>query len=330
MQGLYLLWWVQERHVPATVVASMMAAGELSLVLLEIPTGWVADRVGHRRALIAGSCVQVIAMLCCWLAMDAIGVLLASILVAVGDALRSGADEALLYRSCAAVAGQAGFQRIQARATTITIVAHVALIVLGGLLVGALGYAAGWMAEVAFAAAGVVIAWRFVEPPPAPLTVHDKDRESEQRIGGRASVRVMIALIAPVAWMGGLETIALFLTQTNGTEPVRLTVAVAVITMCEALGAAAATKLKADTRLPIALAIASSLVFAAGLITPLGMVGAAMATSLCLGLAEPLRSAAIQRSCADDQRARAASLASACDKALAIIALPLAGRLRQS
>ena len=62
----------------------------------------------------------------------------------------------------------------------------------------------------------------------------------------------------------------------------------------------------------------------AGITTALGVPGAAMTISVCLGLAEPLRSAAIQRACTDDQRARAASLASACDKAIAIIALPLA------
>jgi hypothetical protein len=329
MQGLYLLWWVQERHVPAAVVASVMAIGEVALLLLEVPTGWFADRVGHRRSLIAGSCVQTVAMLWCWLATDAIGVLVASILVAVGDALRSGADEALLYRSCAACDREPEFQRIAAHSNTVTILAHAALIVLGGVLVRTLGFATGWLTEVAFAAAGIAIACLFVEPPPARVDAGEASGGVPAGASRRLGIRVLIGLVAPVAWMGGLETIAVFLTQTGDAEPVRLTAVVAIITLCEALGAACAAKLRASGALQMWLAIGASAMFAAGVTTPLGIAGAAMLMSLCVGAAEPLRSAALQRVCADDERARAASLASACDKAIAIVALPVAGFLRR-
>jgi fucose permease len=67
---------------------------------LEVPTGWVADRLGHRVSLIIGSFVQVCAMLVFWQAATPPALLAASLLVALGDAFRSGADEALLYRSC--------------------------------------------------------------------------------------------------------------------------------------------------------------------------------------------------------------------------------------
>ena len=328
MQGLYLLWWVQERQVPAAVVASLMAAGEVAAMLLEVPTGWLADRAGHRRSLIAGSCVQTLAMAWCWLATDATGVLIAIVLVAAGDALRSGADEALLYRSCVACDRETEFQRIEARTNTVTIVAHAALIVAGGLLVGTLGYAAGWIAEIALAAVGVVIACVFVDPPPA-LTAGEVAEGTGVAASRPVAVSTLLRLIAPVAWMGGLGTMAVFLTQTGDAEPVRLTSVVAAITLCEALGAACATRLRAGVAFEAGLAIAASATFVAGLTTPLGIAGAAMLLSLCLGLAEPLRSAAIQRVCADDQRAGAASLASACDKAIAIVALPLAGWIRR-
>jgi hypothetical protein len=50
-----------------------------------------------------------------------------------------------------------------------------------------------------------------------------------------------------------------------------------------------------------------------------------VALSFLTGLMFPLRAAAIQRVAADHVRARAASLASACDKVLATVALLLAG-----
>src|SRR5262250_3292529 len=125
MHGLYLLWWVQEKHVPVAVVAVFRATGDLAITALEIPTGWLADRFGHRVSVIIGSLAQVGGMLMCWLGEGVPGLLLAILLVAVGDAFRSGADQALLYRSCVALDRQADFQRIEARARGIQLAALV-------------------------------------------------------------------------------------------------------------------------------------------------------------------------------------------------------------
>ena len=38
MHGLYLLWWVQEKQLPPEVVAAILAAGDIALLFLEIPT----------------------------------------------------------------------------------------------------------------------------------------------------------------------------------------------------------------------------------------------------------------------------------------------------
>jgi hypothetical protein len=50
--------------------------------------------------------------------------------------------------------------------------------------------------------------------------------------------------------------------------------------------------------------------------------------SFLVGVAQPLRAAAIQRLAADGVRARAASLASACDMAFSTVGLPAAGLWR--
>jgi MFS family permease len=83
MHGLYLLWWVQEKQMSPAVVAATLAAGDLAIMLLEVPTGWFADRYGHRRSLILGSFVQVLGMLCCWLGQGIPGLIAASVLVAL-------------------------------------------------------------------------------------------------------------------------------------------------------------------------------------------------------------------------------------------------------
>src|SRR5439155_9560102 len=139
MHGLYLLWWVQEKGVPPAIVAATLAAGDVVLAALEVPTGWFADRFGHRVSLIVGSVAQVTGILVFWLGQGAGGLLLATLLVALGDAFRSGADQALLYRSCVALDREAAFRTIEATTRAIELVALVGLILAGGAIVDAWG-----------------------------------------------------------------------------------------------------------------------------------------------------------------------------------------------
>ena len=157
MDGLYLLWWVQEKQMSPALVAATMAAGDLALMALEVPTGWFADRFGSRRSLILGSFLQVAGMICCWLAEGVPGLVGACLLVALADAFRSGADHSLLYRSCTALGREADFQRIEARARAIQVVVLALLTVGGGAIVTTWGFAAGWIAETLLCAAGGVV-----------------------------------------------------------------------------------------------------------------------------------------------------------------------------
>jgi MFS family permease len=164
---VYLLWWVQHKHISPAIVAAILAAGDLAVTVLEAPTGWLADRYGHRRSLMLGSAVQVVAMLFCWLGEGVAGLLTASLLVALGDAFRSGADQALLYRSCVALERTRDFQRIEATTKSVELIALVALLLVGGGIAAAGSFEAAWIVECALSAAGLVIAWTLVEPPPA-------------------------------------------------------------------------------------------------------------------------------------------------------------------
>jgi hypothetical protein len=41
MHGLYVLWWVQQKHVSVAAVAAILAAGDLFVTVLELPTGFI-------------------------------------------------------------------------------------------------------------------------------------------------------------------------------------------------------------------------------------------------------------------------------------------------
>ena len=74
-------------------------------------------------------------MICCWLGQGVLGLLAACLLVALGDGLRSGADQALLYDTCVARGRPEDFQRIEARTSAVQTAAMVGLVLLGGAIV---------------------------------------------------------------------------------------------------------------------------------------------------------------------------------------------------
>jgi hypothetical protein len=329
MHGLYLLWWVQGKHLSPATVGTIVAAGELAIVLLELPTGWLADRVGHRASLIAGSLIQTIAMVCCWLGEGVSGLLAATLLVAVGDAFRSGADDALLYRTCLVLDREEDFQRIQGRVSAIELVALVALVLAGGFVVRIWGFGAGWIAETLLCAAGAVIAIAMVEPPArASVTPDDVRDDSHASLVSRSS----LALIVPAAVLGGIAGAAAFYVQTEpDADAGIMTLMVAAITLAEAGGSAVAAYLPAaGVRPQIALAVAGGAVFAIAVAVPATVVPVVCLLACLYGVAEPLRAAAIQRTADDSQRARAASFANLCDMAITTIVLPLAGFARRA
>jgi hypothetical protein len=326
MDGLYLLWWVQEKGISPALVAATLAAGDLLLMFLEIPTGWFADRFGNRRSLILGSLIQVAGMICCWLAQGIPGLFLACALVAVGDAFRSGADQALLYRSCVALDREGDFQRIEARSRAVQVIALAGLIVGGGAIVTTWGFAAGWAAETLLCTFGGLIAFAMVEPPPAATEEAD-DEPSVPRT--RVPWRIAALVILPLALLDAFTASGSFVLQTSGgNSPVQVTILVALITLADAAGSTLAMRLPAaGPRVQAALAAAGALIAAVAVTVPGALIPSVIVLAFATGVSHPLRAAAIQRMATNDMRARAASAASACDMALSTLFLLLAGSL---
>jgi MFS family permease len=331
MHGLYLLWWTQEKQLSPVTVAGIIAAGDLAILLLEIPTGWLADRFGHRASLLTGSLIQIAGMLLCWLGVGVPGLLAGCLCIALGDCFRSGADQALLYRTCAALAREEDFQRLEARAHAAQTVGLVALIVLGGVVVTRWGFAAGWMAETALCGVGFVLAWLMTEPP-ADADIDDPDDATaaplttlRRRIGG------LVLLIVPAALVGSAASATSFHAQTALADPWWTSVFVAVVAAAEAGGASAAARVRFVSGLSwqVSLAMAAAVLLGLSWLVPIVFLPVVAALAMLDGFATPLRAAAIQRLAVPGERAQAASLANALDMGLSALVLPLSARLKR-
>ena len=183
-------------------------------------------------------------MLLCWLGQGIPGLVIASLLVGLGDGFRSGADQALLYRSCVALDREADFQRIEARTGAVRTSAMVGLVMAGGLIVNAWGFAAAWLVETLLCATGLVLACVMVEPPAAAAAPPEPQAPPNGRGAGTRGSLTLAALILPLSLLGGLASAASFLAQTSGeSNPQRLTMLVAAITLAEAAGSIVAVRM---------------------------------------------------------------------------------------
>jgi hypothetical protein len=323
MDGLYLLWWVQEKQMSPALVAASMAAGDFLMMALEVPTGWFADRFGYRRSLILGSFLQVAGMICCWLAEGIPGLVGACLLVAVADAFRSGADEALLYRTCVALDREPEFQQIEARSRAVQVVSLAVLVVAGGAIVTTWGFAAGWLAETLLCTLGGAIAFALIEPPATEEATEEPVPSSRTRMPW-----MMVAVvILPLAFLDAAGSAGSVLLRAAGDRSLTaVTLLVALITLADAAGSVLATRLPAaGARLQLAAAAVGTLLVAIALMIPAMLVPVTVALSFGTGVLHPLRAAAIQRMAGDGVRARIASAASACDMAISTMFLLLAG-----
>jgi hypothetical protein len=314
------------------VVATVLAAGDLTITALEIPTGWLADRCGHRISLIVGSCAQIAGMLWAWLGHGVPGLVAAVILIAAGDAFRSGADQALLYRSCVALGREPDFQRIESRARSAQLIALVAFILAGGAIVERWGFGIGWCLETGVCAIGLLIALAMVEPPAGvdePSRAEHRAADASSASASRASeFGALLTLILPASVLVAIGSAAAFVAQTaGGATPVQLTMLVAGFTLAEAVGAAVSAHIVPGIKTQCTLAACGIAATAGAIVAPSAFLPSVVSLAFLMGVAEPLRAVGIQRAAADHVRARMASIASACDKACVTIALLCVGWL---
>ncbi len=135
------------------------------LIVLEVPTGAIADRWGRKVSLSYGALVNTIAVLVFGLASN-FGVLLASYLVwAAAFTLYSGADSAFVYDSLRAVGRQEEFQKLWGRARAVSAVGAILGLGLGSLLAEVINLWVPVVASGGLMGIAWLVSFSFKEPP---------------------------------------------------------------------------------------------------------------------------------------------------------------------
>ena len=129
---MYLVW--QSRGLDDLAIAKLASVFAVGVIICEIPSGLLADRIGRRGAMLLGAIVMLIGNTYYLLASSLSGFLTADLLSAIGFALISGTDQALLYESLQGLGRGSEYTKWWGRARTIDLVTAAGAATLGGFL----------------------------------------------------------------------------------------------------------------------------------------------------------------------------------------------------
>jgi len=337
MLPILVLFW-QDNGLDMFEVYLLQGLFAVAVVLLEVPTGVVADRLGKRASLIAACATLFVSMCGYALGTNFWHFLAAEIGAAVGAALVSGADSALLYDSLHKLGRETEYTRHEGRARGVQLVSFALATLLGGVI-GDYDLRAAMWATVVGPFLAFFVALRFVEiaPPPASGDLRTGLRETGRLLREAAyfvrkhrlvrwNVGVLAALTGSASWL-------LWMYQPymsfSGLPVWAFGVAFAIFN----LGAAFASRVSHDFRERLgprgALAALAGLqamppLLMATFIHPASFLFA-LGHQAVRGLGRPLITAEILRHTYADKRATVLSIASLCGRLFFALTAPLIG-----
>jgi len=141
----------------------LQAIYSVSIVTLEIPSGYLADAMGRKITLVLGVILGFFGFLTYSFSYGFIGFLIAEIILGLGQSLISGADSAMLYDSLLEIGKKDRYIKFEGRMVSIGNFAEAIAGILGGLL-ATLSFRYPYYAQTIVALCGIPAALLLVEP----------------------------------------------------------------------------------------------------------------------------------------------------------------------
>ena len=141
----------------------LQAVYSIAIVILEVPSGYLADVIGRKKTLIIGAVFGVLGFTTYSLSFGFMGFLVAEIILGIGQSCISGADSAMLYDSLLEKGEEKKYTRFEGQITSLGNVAEAIAGIAGGLLAG-ITLRAPYLAQTFVAFIALPAAITLVEP----------------------------------------------------------------------------------------------------------------------------------------------------------------------
>lgn len=151
-------------HISLLQVQLLQSWFSIWVFVLEVPTGAIADKIGRKHSLVIGSSVIALATVVYGTFPSFNMFLVAELLFALGYALNSGADQALLYDTLKSQGKENQSKQVFGRADAIMMFGMMIAALLGGVIASQLGLNAPQYLTAIPMLIAATIAWSIPEP----------------------------------------------------------------------------------------------------------------------------------------------------------------------
>ena len=204
---IWVVYLIDERGLSLWQIGALDAPFWVLLIVLEVPTGAIADRWGRKVSLSYGAFANAIAVIVFGLAGN-FGILLISYMVwAAAFTLYSGADSAFVYDSLRAIGRENDYQKFWGRTRAVQAVGAILGLGVGSLAAEFINLWVPVVASGGLMAVAWLVSFTFKEPPRfdegAGQAGYLQVTKDAFRVAfGRPTVRMMMLLMAVVMGVG--------------------------------------------------------------------------------------------------------------------------------
>lgn len=131
----YIVYYFQKLGLSLGEVAIINGAMAALVFVFEIPSGYVADRIGRKNSLILSSLLYILALIILYKSTTFTFFFISQIISGIGSAFLSGADSALLYDSLLSLKRENEFKKIYGRSKIFEEIAVILSALVGSWLI---------------------------------------------------------------------------------------------------------------------------------------------------------------------------------------------------
>ena len=159
-----IIWlFYAENGLTITDLFIIQSVYSITIAIIEIPSGYLADIMGRKKSLVLGTFFGLIGMIVYSLSYGFNGFLTAALCLGIGQSFISGSDTALMYDSLAELKRENEFVKLEGRIVSAGNIAEASAFVIGGLI-AEISLRAPFYFQVLIALVGFVTALYLVEP----------------------------------------------------------------------------------------------------------------------------------------------------------------------
>jgi MFS family permease len=128
-----LIPYYKSNLLNSTQIFTIQAAYALSILLLEVPSGYLADVFGRKKTLVLGGIFMPIGLAVYVFTSSFFMFILAEFILAIGNSMRSGCDSAFIYDTAVQLKAESEYKKYEGRSAFYTRTGTALSSVLGGL-----------------------------------------------------------------------------------------------------------------------------------------------------------------------------------------------------